>query len=343
MKLSPAALPGYVARPEPDRAGVLLYGADPMRVALRRQALLKALVGDKGEEEMRLTRLAGSDLRRDVAAVGDAMRAQSFFPGPRAVFIEGANDQSAPAIVTALEDWQAGDATLVVTAGALKKTSKLRKAFEDHRNAYAAGIYNDPPGREEIEAALKSAGLNNVPAEAMADLTALARTLDPGDFAQFVEKLGLYKHSDASAVSSADIAAVAPATTEAELDSLLHAVAEGQAQAIGPLMARLSGQGEGAVRLCIAATMHFRRLYMGAIDPGGPGAGLARARPPVFGPARDRMMRQTQGWGAAKLEQALSILMETDLILRSSQKAPPMAVMERALIRLAMLGARGRG
>ncbi|MDJ0995317.1 MAG: DNA polymerase III subunit delta [Dinoroseobacter sp.] len=343
MKLSPAALPGYVARPEPDRAGILLYGADAMRVALRRQSLLKALVGENGPEEMRLTRIAAADLRRDSAAVGDAMRAQSFFPGPRAVFVESATDQSVPAILTALEDWQEGDATLVVTAGTLKKSSKLRKAFEDHANAYAAGIYNDPPGREEIEATLRSAGLTNVPPDAMGDLTALARTLDPGDFAQFVEKLGLYKYGSDDPVSSDDIAAVAPATTEAELDSLLHAVAEGQAQAIGPLMARLSGQGEGAVRLCIAATMHFRRLYMGAIDPGGPGAGLSRARPPVFGPARDRMVRQAQSWGAPKLEQAMSILTETDLTLRSSSPAPQMAVMERTLIRLAMLGARGRG
>ncbi|WP_425093085.1 DNA polymerase III subunit delta [Tropicimonas sp. S265A] len=342
MKLSASALPGYVKRPEPDRAGVLFYGADPMRVALRRQALLKALVGENGEEEMRLTRLAGSDLRCDGAAVGDAMRAQSFFPGPRAVFVDGANDQGAPALIAALEDWQAGDATLVVTAGPLKKSSKLRKAFEEHANAYAAGIYNDPPGREEIEAALTSAGLTAVPPDAMGDLTALARALDPGDFAQFVEKLGLYKHGDTSPLTPGDITAVAPATTEAELDSLLHAVAEGQAQAIGPLMARLSGQGEGAVRLCIAATMHFRRLYTGAIDPGGPGSGLARARPPVFGPARDRMIRQAQGWGAPRLEQALSILTETDMTLRSAQKAPQMAVMERALIRLAMLGGRGR-
>lgn len=343
MKLSGAALRKYVSRPEPDRAGVLLYGGDAMRVALRRQALIKALVGETGEDEMRLTRIAGGELRRDMAAVGDAMRAQSFFPGQRAVFVEGANDQGAPAILAALEDWQPGDACLVVTAGLLKKTSKLRKAFEDHRNAYAAAIYDDPPSREEIEDALRNAGLAQVPPDAMADLSALAGALDPGDFAQFIEKLGLYKHGDTAPLSPADIAAVAPATTEAELDTLMHAVAEGQAQSVGPLVARLGGQGEGAVRMCIVATMHFRRLYMGAIDPGGPAAGLARARPPVFGPARDRMIRQVQGWGAARLEQALSILTETDLTLRSAQKAPQMAVMERALIRLAMLGARGKG
>lgn len=339
MKLAPRDLPGYVARPDPGRAGILLYGSDAMRVSLRRQALLKALVGEKGDAEMRLTRLHGPDLRRDPAALMDAMKAISMYPGPRAVHVEAATDQAAPAVTAALGEWQHGDAALVVTAGSLAAKSALRKAFEGHPNAYAAGIYDDPPDRAEIEALLRSAGLPEIGRDAMAELTDLSRAVDPGDFAQIVEKLALFKHGDASPVTPEDIAAIAPATTEAELDALLHAVAEAEVQRIAPLVARLSGQGEGAVRLCIGAMMHFRRLYTAAIDPGGPAAGISRARPPVFGPARNRMIRQAQSWGAPKLETALSILTDTDLALRSSQKAPQMALMERALIRLAMLGA----
>jgi DNA polymerase-3 subunit delta len=40
------------------------------------------------------------------------------------------------------------------------------------------------------------------------------------------------------------------------------------------------------------------------------------------------------------LEGALSVLVDTDLTLRSSQQAPQLALMERALIRLAMMAAR---
>ncbi|TMV69458.1 DNA polymerase III subunit delta, partial [Thioclava sp. BHET1] len=72
----------------------------------------------------------------------------------------------------------------------------------------------------------------------------------------------------------------------------------------------------------------------------GPAAGLARVRPPVFGPRRDRMQRQAQTWGMRRLEQALSMLLETDLALRSSRPAPQMALVERMLIRLAMLAKR---
>jgi DNA polymerase-3 subunit delta len=37
------------------------------------------------------------------------------------------------------------------------------------------------------------------------------------------------------------------------------------------------------------------------------------------------------------LEGAVSVLVETDLTLRSASKAPGMALMERALIRIAMM------
>ena len=89
------------------------------------------------------------------------------------------------------------------------------------------------------------------------------------------------------------------------------------------------------------ATRHFRTLHAAASDPGGPSAGIGRARPPVYGPRRDRMERQVKAWGRVRLEQALGLLTETDLTLRSAaQTAPPKAVMERTLIRLAMMGRR---
>ena len=50
------------------------------------------------------------------------------------------------------------------------------------------------------------------------------------------------------------------------------------------------------------------------------------------------MLRQAQKWGAPKLQQALGLLTETDLKLRSAgQTAPAMALVERALIRLSRL------
>ncbi|MEO0921340.1 MAG: DNA polymerase III subunit delta, partial [Pseudomonadota bacterium] len=191
------------------------------------------------------------------------------------------------------------------------------------------------------ETALAKVGLGSVSGEAMRDLTALSRALDPGDFRQTLQKLSLYKMGDATAVTPHDIAVCAPASTEAELDDVVHIVAEARSGEVGPVMKRLRAQGVQPVALCMAATRHFRTLYAAASDPGGAAQGIARVRPPVFGPRRDRMLRQAQNWGAARLEEALALLTDTDLHLRSAgQTAPDMALVERALIRLARLVAR---
>ncbi|MDM8168749.1 DNA polymerase III subunit delta [Roseovarius sp.] len=338
MKLSSRDAPGYFARPEPNRAGLLIYGTDAMRVAMRRQEVIKALIGPQGEEEMRLTRMNGAELRKDPAMLLDAVKAQGFFPGPRVAFVEDANDTVAGPVTDALTEWREGDAQVVVTAGQLKATSKLRKLFEGHKNAFAAAIYDDPPSRAEIEEVLKKAGLKDIGSDAMRDLTALSRELDPGDFRQTVEKLSLYKLDDDQPVGSGDVAACAPSSTEAEMDDVLHIVAEARPGEIGPVMKRLRAQGVQPVGLCMAASRHFRTLYAAASDPNGPAQGIARVRPPVFGPRRDRMQRQAQAWGAAKLEEAVTLLTDTDLRLRSAgQTAPDMALVERTLIRLAMM------
>ncbi|MCK0168746.1 DNA polymerase III subunit delta [Jannaschia sp. S6380] len=329
MNLKGAAAAKFFARPDPGTAGALIYGADAMRVALRRQELIAALAGPQAEEEMRLTRMTGAEAKADPTAAIDALRAIGFFPGPRVVFVDGVTEAQSAPLVAALEAWSEGDAALVVTAGALKKTSKLRRAFEGHAKAVAVALYDEPMGREEIEAAIAAEGLT-LTQEARQDVEALARTLDPGDFRQTLTKIALYAGDEA--VTPEAVALMAPATIDAETDEVIAAAADGRAAAIGPLMQRLGGQGVAAVTLIIFATRHFQQLHAAAV-----GGGVGGLRPPVFGPRRDAMERQARGWGARRLEAALDVLMETDLTLRSASRAPQMAVTERALIRLAMM------
>jgi len=274
MKLSTRDANAYFARPDPTKTGLLIYGGDAMRVALKRQEFLKALLGKDAEEEMRLTRIQAAELRREPALLMDAIKAVGFFPGPRAAFVEDANDN--------------------------------------------------------IERMLADAQLQPEP-DAMAALSDLARAVDPGDFRQTLEKITLYKMNDATPLTVDDVAACAPTSTEADVDDILHVVAEARARDIGPVMAKLQAQGVNAVTLTIMAIRHFRTLYRIAANPGGPVYGVRD---------RDRAQRQAKSWGAHKLETALTVLTDTDLTLRSAgQNAPALALVERAFIRLAMLGA----
>jgi DNA polymerase-3 subunit delta len=177
--------------------------------------------------------------------------------------------------------------------------------------------------------------------DAMDTLNALARDLEPGDFRQTLEKLALYKYGDDTAVSTRDIEACAPTSAEAELDDILNIVASGRADQIGPVMKRLKDQGMQPVTLTIGAARHFKTLFSAASDPGGAANGVGKLRPPIYGPRRDMIVRQAKHWGERKLQVALTVLTDLDLQLRSAgQRAPAMELVERSLIRLAMMAQR---
>jgi DNA polymerase-3 subunit delta len=340
MKLTGGAAANYFRKPDPTHTALLIFGADPMRVADKRQQAILALVGAQGEEEMRLTRINASDLRKDPAMLDDAIKAQGFFPGHRVAFVEDATDGMAKVIDAALSDWQQGDAQVVITAGQLTAKSALRKAVEGHRNAVAIGLYDDPPTIADIEQALAVANISQPARDVMDALMALAGTLEPGDFRQTLEKVSLYKRGDDTALTIADVIANAPQSAEVDVDDVLEIVATGQADKLGPLLRNLYSQGVAPVTLCIGAMRHFRLLHIVASDPGGPASGIGRLRPPVFGPRRDKIIRQASHWGRERLERALTALTDADLQLRSANTAPPHALMERTLIRLAMMARR---
>lgn len=340
MKLTGAAANGYFRNPDKTHTGLLIFGADAMRVAGKRQEVIHALVGPNGDDEMRLARINAADLRKDPAMLNDAIKAQGFFPGHRVAFVEDVTDGLSKVIEAALADWQPGDAQVVVTAGQLTAKSALRKVFEGHRNAVSIGIYDDPPSRDEIEQNLRDAGVTVQSRDVMDALFALAGSLEPGDFRQTLEKLALYKRNDASPVSVDDVMANAPQSAEVDVDDVLEVVATGQVDKLGPVLRNLYAQGVAPVTLCIGAMRHFRQLHTVASDPGGAAAGAGRLRPPVFGPRRDKIVRQASTWGRDRLEKALTTLTDTDLHMRSAGASPDQALMERALIRLAMLARR---
>ncbi|MEM9641011.1 MAG: DNA polymerase III subunit delta [Pseudomonadota bacterium] len=336
MKLSPRDVRAFCTKPDLRHAAILLYGPDPMRVDMVRKDLVAAVLDAGGVEEMRLTRFAAADARKDPAALADATRAQGFFPGQRVVEIDDAADGASKSIAAMLEEWREGDAFVVVSAGQLTPRSSLRKLFEGAHNALAAAIYADPPSRDDVEAALRRAGVRDVAPEAMPDVLSLAHALDPGDFQQTLEKLALYKLEDAGPVTSKDLVDVMPSTIETGLDDVISLVADGAAGALAQSLPKLANQGAQPTAVCIALNRHFRQLHAAATHPQGPGQALARARPPVFGPRRDAMTRQAQDWGSARLEGVLKLILDADLTLRSSSAAPARGIVERLMIRIAM-------
>jgi DNA polymerase-3 subunit delta len=336
VKLRGGEVARFCAQPPKNIAGALIYGEEPGLVAARRDALLAALLGANAREEMRLTAVAAADARSDPAAIDAALRAQGFFPGPRAVVVSDATDGLAATLTAAL-DAAAPDAFLLVTAGVLPARSALRKAFEAAKAAVAAPCFRDPPTMADLRVRLQQVGVENIANHALDDLLNAVSDLDPALIDGLLAKLALYKLGDATELDSADIAACAPPRGTAALDGLLDAVSAGNPTATLGALAMLDAQGVSAVEIAIAGGRHFRQLHALVAGSGG-AAAAARLGPPS---RRDRLSAQAHRWGAPRLESALAAIHEADAALRRGGERPAAAIIARVLLRLALSADRG--
>ena len=338
MKLSNRDIVSFFASPPIGMASVLIYGNDPMRVADKRQQLIKSLLGSNAEKEMRLARISRESLKKAPEQAIDLCKAQGFFPGARALLIEEANETISDIIIEAINTWKDGDATIVVTANSLKPSSSLRKFFEQEKNIFSLAVYDDPITKFEVEKIIAGSGLQNTTPESLTQLAEIASDLQPGDFKQTIEKLALYKLHDKTPITFQDIINCTPISNEADIDEVLNFILAGKEFKVSQLLSRLRSQGALPVTLIVAATRHFKALFSIISNPNGINSGAAALRPPVYGPRKNALIKQAQEWGPLKIKTAIKFLVAADSQLRSpNQKIPQMALVERLFIRIAML------
>ena len=348
MKLAGARAAAFCARPDARAldalTGVLLHGPDPGLLALRRRELVNFLTeGD----DLRLTRLDPGVALKAPAEIDAALRARGFFPGRRVVLIEGARDTLAGPLKEILAgigtDSASQDAILLITAEGLTARSTLRKLFEAGGSQLVSlGLYPEPPGEAELTNLLSQAGLSDrLTPGAAQDLASVAVQIDRGALLQLIEKISVYSLDSSGALDQAGLAPLLPMAEDSEIDRLVAAVAEGRTEAVGPMIGRLSASGVGATGILIATGRHFLQLLGLAAARDGIDAALGRMRPPAFGPRGQALAAQARRWGPQRLESANRLLYQTDRTLRSPGDRPDQALVERCLIRLAMMVARG--
>lgn len=331
MKLSGPAAARFASAPDKSLAGALIWGDDESEVAARRDRLRRALIGDGEGADLRLVRLGAQEVRREPALLLDAIKARAFFAGRQVVTLEGATDGHAPAVAAALEAAEPDDAFLITTAGPLPPRSKLRALFEAARNAAAAPVYADTAGPEVIRALLAEAGLRDAEPGALAALETAAAGMDSGSFRDLARRLALFRLDEPGALRESDVIACGGDALSADLDALVDAVTLGPADALSPKLRRIQSQGEDAVRVLLAVARRFRELH--GAQTGGVGGGGR----PLFGAAREARDRSLRRWTTPEIEMALRHCLETDLTLRGPAGAAPYAILERALMRLALL------
>ena len=329
MKLGPGDTARFCRSPDLALTGALLHGSDEGLVAARRRELVASVLGGE-PDPLRLTRLDGSAVRRDPATLDTAMRTRGFFAGRAVVLVESATDALAPVLGEVLAGATAQDAFLVVSAGALGGRSELRRLFQTARHLIALEVPTAALSADEVETRLHELGLRaGLEEDAKRLLTAVGASLDRSCLDQLLETVATYSLNATAPLRADEIGLLSPIGLEAELDAFVDAVAAGRPEEVGPALRRVVAAGASAVTLLLGLERHFRGLMVAASGGGG--------RMPLWGARRDAAMHQLRAWRLARLELAARTLNETDARVRSVERVPALALVERCALRLAMM------
>src|SRR3981189_199122 len=194
-----------LARPDPGRPIILLYGPDAGLVRERADALLASAVDDPNDP-FSLVRLDGDAFSCAPSRLVEEAMTIPMFGGRRAIRVRAGSRSFASGVDT-LAEMPIKDCRIVIEAGELRPESPLRKACERAKTAVAIACY--PDGERDlaklIDDEMRASGLRIAP-DARAVLTALLGG-DRQASRNELRKLALYSHGQ-SEVTPDDVMTV---------------------------------------------------------------------------------------------------------------------------------------
>jgi DNA polymerase-3 subunit delta len=341
VALKASEIEKFLARPDPARPIVLVFGPDAGLVRERAEALVRASIDD-AKDPFQLARLDGDDLASEPTRLVEEANTIPLFGGRRAVWVKAGSRNFAPA-VEALVAAASPDCRVVIEAGDLKRTAPLRALCERAKNAVALPCYADTERDlvRLIDDEMREAGLAISP-EARAALVPLLGG-DRLASRHEIAKLALFARGKAQVELDDVMAVVADASTLA-LDGLIDAAFAGRTTELEVQFgkARTAGTSPGTiVSTALRQVTQLHRARLAVEDGASVSEATGVIQPFVHFSRKAAVETALRSWTSARLERAMAQLAEA---LLESRKQAGLAdvIAQRTLLSLAV-NARRKG
>jgi len=252
----------FLARPDPSRPIILLYGPDAGLVHERADALMASAVDDPNDP-FSLVKMDGDELAAEPSRLVDEAMTVPLFGGRRAIRIRAGSRSFASGIDT-LSEMQPKDCRIVIEAGELRPDAPLRKACEKAKSAVAIACYADSERdlAKLIDDELRASNLKIAP-DARAALTSLLGG-DRQASRNEIRKVALYAHGKGE-VTLDDVAAIVTDASGLALDPIVDSAFAGRAADVEIAFAKAMAAGTNAGFIIMtaqrqAAALHKARL-----------------------------------------------------------------------------------
>src|ERR1700683_4561154 len=248
VAVRPQDVDAFVARPDPARPVVLVFGPDAGLVSERVNALIKASVDDVNDP-FALARIDAEALGAEPSRLVEEAQTIPLFAGRRAGWVKDSSRNIAPA-VEALLEIRGSDCRVIIEAGDLRRNAPLRVLCERAKNAAALPCYADTERDRArlIDDEMRTAGLDLAP-----DARALLIPLLGGDRAASrseIRQLALYAHGQ-KRVGVDDVVAVVSDASSLAIDDIIDAAFAGKPADLETQLgkARTAGTAGGCILL----------------------------------------------------------------------------------------------
>ena len=324
----------FVSAPPDGLFLFLVYGSDSGMVRERALTIISKRVDDR-HDPFQFVEMSGDAVSADPLALLDEANTTPLFGGRRAILVETGSKSVIPAI-TALISAPPAACTVLLTAGALKKDSPLRKLVEGARQG--AGIECQPDTEADLQAlidrTLREAGLVATPEARGLLLGALGedRLMSRGELSKLVLYMRGREH-----VEAADVEAIVAHASSIASDRVVAAAFGGETG--GAMEAYFAQGGDastllfGALRYAVA--LHRARLAMER-EGGRTDAGVTALMRAGFGYVMHRALleEQLRAWSSARVGALIEPLREAQTRARANAASAQMEA-ERVLWRVA--------
>lgn len=283
----------------------LIYGPDQGLVSERAANLSKALAKKAGDTAEQLT-LLNEDLAANPERLAIDLKTISMFGERKIIRVTAGKDLSLPALEDLLKETPL-EGDLIIEAGDLKKTNRLRKLFEAGAKLAAIPCYMDSAA--DLKNLIREVlGANNLTIDHESESYLISRlgadhALSRGE----VEKLALYCMGK-SAITIREIDEILGDMSDITTDEIItHALLGHPAAALNELgRALAAGLNTAPVFLALLRQLHL--LHKGALSvaAGNSIHNVAKAqRPPLYYERRDNFIKQLNLWKEDHLAHAL--------------------------------------
>ena len=333
VAIKPSEVDAFVARPDPTRPVVLVFGPDAGLISERANALIKGAVDDPNDP-FALARLEGDALAAEPSLLVEEAQTIPLFGGKRAVWVKAGNRNIVPAVeaLLALRD---NDCRVVIEAGDLRRNAPLRAVCERAKNAATLPCYADDERARTrlIDDEMRAAGLTLAP-----DARAMLVPLLGGDRAASrseIHKLALYARGEKQ-VTAEDVAAVVADASALAIDEIVDAAFAGKPGELETQLGKARTAGTSLGSIFFAAQRQLAQLHKWrtAIEA-GENFSVDSALPPGQFRRKDAVRAALNLWTARRLLAAMAELAEAVLESRRTNDLAD-TIAERALLSIAV-------